>query len=94
MVARYIIFGSRKSLKIARKRYQMHQIDPVNISMPAKVTYINAIDPLEEYRLGFMTYPKPDQKEVIRRFVFDCQTEMFDEIEQDQLSKPRTKMIL
>jgi hypothetical protein len=51
--------------------------------MPAKVTNINTIKPMETFRVGFSTYPKEPQKDLLRRFIFDHQTEMFHELSQD-----------
>ena len=51
--------------------------------MPAKVTNINTIKPMEEFRVGFSTYPKEHHKDLLRRFIFDHQTEMFSDLSRD-----------
>ncbi|MFC1997429.1 PilZ domain-containing protein [Chloroflexota bacterium] len=68
--------------------------DLVPMSVAAKVTYINAIDPMEKYRIGFITYPQEPQKDLLRRFIFDRQTEMFNELEQDSAPQRGSSVIL
>jgi hypothetical protein len=58
------------------------QKEDVNISIPAKVTYKN-VTSMEEGIIGFQTFPKEPERDVLRRFIFDCQTEIFNEIDLD-----------
>ena len=67
--------------------------EPVKISVPAKVTYINEINSMEKFGIGFMTYPKEDQREVLRRFVYDRQTEMFHDLSQDSTPSESSSII-
>jgi hypothetical protein len=60
--------------------------DAVKFSISAKVSYIQAINTMGEFRAGFMTYPLEDQKTVLRRYIFDRQTEMFGDVGKDSLS--------
>jgi hypothetical protein len=77
------IFLPNTSVRIILNLQVSNQSDPETISMPAKVTYTNPIKPMEEFRVGFSTYPKEHQKDLLRRFMFNHQTEMFHELSRD-----------
>ncbi len=57
--------------------------DEKELSFWATVSYINAINEKGEYRVGFMTYPSDLDKSVLRRYIFDRQTQLVSEIGQD-----------
>jgi len=59
------------------------QVDVVELSLPAKVSYVQAINSMGEFRVGFMTYPLEHQKSALRRYIFDRQTEMFSDVGKD-----------
>lgn len=81
------IFLPNTSVRIIYNLPESNQGELVTISVPAKVTYINTINPMEEFRIGFFTYPKEHQKNLLRRFIFDHQTAMFNELGQDSSSR-------
>jgi hypothetical protein len=70
-----------------------NELEPVNIYIPAKVSHAHIIHPSGEYRVGFMTFPKEEQRSVLRRFIFDCQTELFSDFSQNTPTRPGTSMI-
>jgi hypothetical protein len=78
------IFLPDTSVRIVFNLPVSNQMDPVNVSLPAKVSYINAIDPAGDFRIGFMTYPQEHQKAILRRYIFDRQTEIFSDVGEDQ----------
>jgi len=81
------IFIPNTSVRVIFNLPVSNQKNLETISVPAKVTYINAIKPMEEFRIGFLTYPKEHQKDLLRRFIFDHQTEMFNELSRDSSSR-------
>jgi hypothetical protein len=82
------------SVRVKYSLQDPNQRNPVTLSLPAKVTYINTIIPMEEYRVGLMTYPKEHEKNVLRRFIFDRQTELFRELGQESLSRTDTSIAM
>jgi len=67
------------------------QLDWATLSYRATVTYLNPGVTLGEFRVGFMTYPSVEDKIILRRYIFDRQTELFNEISQEAPSrKPST----
>jgi hypothetical protein len=77
------VFLPNTSVRVILNLQIPNQSRSETISMPAKVTYINTIKPMEEFRVGFSTYPKEHHKDLLRRFIFDHQTEMFSELSRD-----------
>jgi hypothetical protein len=71
------VYQPNTSVRIIYTLPVSNQNDPVEISIPAKVSNINELSPLSKYRVGFMTYPQVQQKDWIRRYIFDLQTEIF-----------------
>jgi len=88
------IFLPETSVRIFSNLPVSNQTHQVELSIPAKVSYIHAINPTGEYRAGFKAYPLDRQKNVLRRYIFDRQTEMFSELGQDSSPRRSSSMIL
>jgi len=69
------------------------QADGINLSFPAVVTYIHPLNSADDFRVGFMTFPNEQDKNLLRRFIFDRQTELFNEVGQHALTKKRSTLI-
>jgi hypothetical protein len=68
--------------------------DRASLSYRAIVSYLNAIENLGEFRLGFMTFPSADDKSILRRYIFDRQTELFNEISQEASAQSGSSITL
>jgi hypothetical protein len=77
------VFLLNTSVRVILNLQISDQTRSETISMPAKVANINTIKPMEAFRVGFSTYPKEHHKDLLRRFIFDHQTEMFHELSRD-----------
>jgi hypothetical protein len=77
------IFQPKISVRISWDLPISDQRDWVSISYRATVTYLNQGENIGEFRVGFMTYPSSEDKVVLRRYIFDRQTEIFNEIGQE-----------
>ncbi len=60
-----------------------NQSGRVDLSFWAKVSYLNELEDTEGFRIGFMTYPSVQDKTVLRRYIFDRQTDLFSEVGQN-----------
>jgi hypothetical protein len=66
------------------------KLDPVEMSFPATVTYVNQADQSDGMRVGFMTLPNEDDKSILRRYIFDRQTQLFSEVQDLSMKKGPT----
>jgi hypothetical protein len=72
-----------------------NKVETVDLSLSAQVTYIHAINVSGEYRVGFMTFPEEQQKVILRRYIFDYQTEIFSNAGQElEDPPPKTSIVL
>jgi hypothetical protein len=56
------------------------ETDSEHISMPARVVYVNPLDEPTQYRVGMQTYPSNENLTILRKYLFDRQTEVFSSI--------------
>jgi hypothetical protein len=66
------------------------QLDPVELSFPATVTYVNPASQSTDFRVGFMTLPNEQDKSILRRYIFDRQTQLFNEVQDFTAKKGST----
>jgi hypothetical protein len=69
------------------------QSNHAELSFWATVSYINALEEQEGYRVGFMTFPSDQDKTILRRFIFDRQTEMFGEVGKETPKSKNSSII-
>jgi hypothetical protein len=72
------VYQPNTSVRIIYNLPVSNQENPVEISIPAKVSHINELSRFSKYRVGLMTYPQVQQKDWIRRYIFDQQTKFFN----------------
>jgi hypothetical protein len=77
------IFSPKTSVRLSWDLPISGQRDWVPLSYRATVTYLNPGENIGEFRVGFMTYPSAEDKVFLRRYIFDRQTEIFNEIGQE-----------
>jgi len=66
------------------------QLDPAELSFPATVTYVNPANQSKGFRVGFMTLPSDQDKSILRRYIFDRQTQLFGEVQDFTAKKGST----
>jgi hypothetical protein len=87
------IFLPKTSVRLYIDLPLTDQPDQVDLSYRATVTYVNPGNVQSEYRVGFMTYPSDKDKVVLRRYIFDQQTELFSEIGKEPPVKKGSAII-
>ncbi|HBX69226.1 MAG TPA: hypothetical protein DEH25_07545 [Chloroflexi bacterium] len=68
------------------------QIEEVELSFSGTVSYNNPHETPGAFRIGFMTFPSEQDKAVLRRYIFDRQTQLFNEV-QDTTPKRGTTLV-
>ena len=68
-----------------------YSVTGLSIIVSSSPTVFNTIKFLG---VGYLTYPKAYQKDLLRRFIFDQQTEMFNDVEQESKAQQRSSVIL
>jgi len=53
------------------------------LSLSAKVVYVNSLDSGQTFRVGFQTFPSEDDLNLLRRYIFDRQTAIFNQLSQE-----------
>ena len=86
------ILSPKTSVQLIARLPISGQSRRVDLSFWATVSYINPLPEEREFRVGFMTYPSDQDRVILRRYIFDRQTELFNEIGQDS-QKPRNSSI-
>ena len=87
------VFRQNTSVSVFLSLPISNQLDPEDISIAARVSNIHAINPEGEFRVGFMTSPLERQKAVLRRYIFDRQTEMFSNVGQDSSPQQSSSIV-
>ena len=75
------ILVPKDSVRLSFRLPLSGQFDSDEISFPATVTYVNPVGQEANFRVGFMTFPDDAEKSILRRYIFDMQTQMFNEIQ-------------
>jgi hypothetical protein len=86
-------YAPKTSVRVEYSLPSKKQAEPLDLSIPATVTYINELSSEGKFQVGFQTYPKGDQRDLIRRFIFDRQTELFSEMEMDEKIEPGSTIV-
>jgi hypothetical protein len=76
------ILAPKDSVRLSFRLPVSGPIGPYELSFPSTVTYVNPVGQEDDFRVGFMTFPDEQEKSVLRRFIFDMQTQIFNEIQQ------------
>ena len=77
------VFLPKTSVRLFVNLPASGQSEGASLSYRATVTYVNPGITKGEYRIGFMTYPSESEKTILRRYIFDRQTELFSEVGQE-----------
>jgi hypothetical protein len=77
------VFLPRTSVRLFVNLPASGQSRGASLSYRATVTYVNPGITKGEYRIGLMTYPSEEEKTILRRYIFDRQTELFNEVGQE-----------
>ena len=87
------IFLPKTSVRLNFSLPISSQADGVNLTFPAVVSYIHPLNSADDFRVGFMTYPTEQDRNILRRYIFDRQTELVKEVGQHAPTKKRSTLI-
>ena len=74
------LFTPQASVEISLALPQQDGVGLQDIKIQAKVAYVN--DSQRTYRIGLLTFPTDPDKDILRRYIFDRQTEILAEIQR------------
>lgn len=72
-------FQSDKSVRLSFNMKVADATSPHSFTIPAKIIYANLIDG-EKYRIGMEIFPTLNDQSLLRRLIFDRQTELYQEV--------------
>ena len=66
----------------------------INLNLTATITYLITLNGDEKTKIGVLTYPNEEERSALRRYIFDRQTEIFNEINAPQKNNPPPKILI